>query len=1003
MVLAGRGSVTQGSPSGGAARAVAQREIERYGGRLDVLAEGAMLVTIWGAGSAVDRAARACRCALALRDRFPGAGVVVVTGRGVVSAHVVEGSVIDRAAHALHGAPRGDVQLDPATTQMLAGRFVVDDGGVLQGEHGRPDGEPMLLGKAAPFVGRTRDVAVLEAVFAGAITDGTASAVLVTGAAGSGKSRLLRELLARVRRRGAAVEEITGRADSLGESSPFGILADALRAAAGIHEGEPLDERRRKLAARLGLHLEGAGLARACAFLGEMAGTPFPDDTAAPLGAARRNAQIMGDMMRAAWEEWLAAECAAQPVVLHLEDLHWGDAASVRLVDATLRNLRDLPLLVLASARPEIHARFPDLWADRAVHALTLGPLPRRAGERMVRAALGEGASAALVARVIERADGNPFYLEELIRAVAAGRHGALPESVLGVVEARLDAEGTEAKRVLRAASVFGERFSTRGVAELLGGAEHLGAAREHLEALAARELVTVPAGGARSSIPPPAHGGDFESLYRFGHALVREAAYATLTEEDRALGHRLAGEWMEAGGSTDAVILAEHFLRGGEPRRAVRWYLRGAEQALAADDLATALDRVGRGSACGAEGEELGALRLVQAEAHLWRGELALAEEHSLEAARLFPAGSAGWFGSRYQVAIASGKLGHVDRLEQCFAEIRGVAAAGEARGPQIHCLCACVGELVLGGRYAVAEAALAELAPLQPPDAVSVALIHQCRSFYASARGDSIACLEGLSAALAAFEGAEDRRNATATRGNLGFMLAELGAFDGAEEALRAALITADRMGLHDVSSVAGYNLGRVLSCRGQLVEARRMLRLSIDTFQRQQAPRTEGIARTYLAEVELRAGDPAAAEREARAAAAVLLAIPSSHTVAVAILARALLDQERTDEALAAACSAHAQLLALGSLEEGEARVRLTYAEALGAAGRAADAAAALAEAHDRLLARASRITDATWRRRFLTNVPENARTLALASEAAAGQAGQLGERNSARTPV
>src|SRR4029079_1526956 len=154
-------------------------------------------------------------------------------------------------------------------------------------------------------------------------------------------------------------------------------------------------------------------------------------------------------------------------------------------IDATLRNLRELPLMVLVLARPEVHTRLPGLWAEREVQAIKLGPLSQKASEQLVRGALGSDADAGVVARIVERADGNPFYLEELIRAVAAGRGDAFPDSVLGTVEARLDAEGAAAKRILRAASVFGARFSKRGVAALLGGERHLEEASAWLEVLA--------------------------------------------------------------------------------------------------------------------------------------------------------------------------------------------------------------------------------------------------------------------------------------------------------------------------------------------------------------------------------------------------------------------------------------------------------------------------------------------------------------------------------------
>src|SRR6185436_1235672 len=116
--------------------------------------------------------------------------------------------------------------------------------------------------------------------------------------------------------------------------------------------------RREKLAARVGRHLAGESGARVIAFLGAMIGTPFPDADEG-LQAASENPMLMGDSMRAAWEDWLAAECAAYPVVLVLEDMHWGDEATVRLVESTLRNLHERPLMVLALARPEVDTRFP--------------------------------------------------------------------------------------------------------------------------------------------------------------------------------------------------------------------------------------------------------------------------------------------------------------------------------------------------------------------------------------------------------------------------------------------------------------------------------------------------------------------------------------------------------------------------------------------------------------------------------------------------------------------
>src|SRR5262249_20706911 len=134
------------------------------------------------------------------------------------------------------------------------------------------------------------------------------------------------------------------------------------------------------------------------------------------------------------------------------------------------------------------------------------------------------------------------------------------------------------------------------------------------------------------------------ESEYVFRHALVREAAYAMLTEGDRKLGHQLAAEWLEKHGEPDAQSLAEHFERAGAPQRAVPLYLHAAAQALEGHDLEAALKRAQRGVDCGAS-VELGALRLIEAEAHAWRGEHADAAASGGQAMAWLERGTPAWF----------------------------------------------------------------------------------------------------------------------------------------------------------------------------------------------------------------------------------------------------------------------------------------------------------------------------------------------------------------------
>src|SRR5262249_14097826 len=150
-----------------------------------------------------------------------------------------------------------------------------------------------------------------------------------------------------------------------------------------------------------------ADLQRVAEFIGEILGTPFPDERSMILREARKDAQLMGDQVRRAWEDFLAAECSAQPVLLVLEDLHWGDLPTVRLVGGALGRLKDKPWTVLALARPEVHDKFPALWAERGVQELRLRELNRKASERLVRQVLGDEASPDMMNRLVTQADGN--------------------------------------------------------------------------------------------------------------------------------------------------------------------------------------------------------------------------------------------------------------------------------------------------------------------------------------------------------------------------------------------------------------------------------------------------------------------------------------------------------------------------------------------------------------------------------------------------------------------
>ncbi|WP_437681891.1 ATP-binding protein [Sorangium sp. So ce131] len=439
------------------------REAEVHGGMSERLLDGSVVVMLEGAGLATDLCAQAARCALSLRARAGGRRVVLSMGRGERGARSW-GRAIDRAARLLDtkardAAPEGVVVIDEMVAGLLDARFDVQEDGcfALRGERVLAEGARLLLGKATPCVGRDHELGTLRALFTETVEEGTAQAALIVAPPGVGKSRLAQEFVQDVRGRVEEVSIWVARGDPLRAGSPMGMLAQALRSACGIREGEALELRRHRLSAQVAKWVAPNERQRVAEFLGEVVGAPFPDEDSLLLQAARLDARLMADQVRAALLEFIDAACERAPVLVLLEDLHWGDQITVQLLDAALRDLRERPLLVLALARPEVRKVSPKLWGDRRLHEMRLRELSRRASERLARHVLGERAHAEVIERIVRLSEGNAFYLEELIRWTAEGKGSNMPETVVAMVESRLGALDEAARRLLRAASVFGD------------------------------------------------------------------------------------------------------------------------------------------------------------------------------------------------------------------------------------------------------------------------------------------------------------------------------------------------------------------------------------------------------------------------------------------------------------------------------------------------------------------------------------------------------------------
>jgi tetratricopeptide (TPR) repeat protein len=961
--------------------------VSPYGGKLGTIRDGVVLITLGGAGPPTDQATLAARCALAIREEVPELSLALVTGRAGALRDSGGRMPFERVLAMLAAVPSagasghaGVIAVDEVTADLLEARFdVAESGGVRilrrERESGPLPGEMRtLLGKPTPCLGRESELATLDAIYAHCASEPLARAVLVTAPAGVGKSRLRCELVKRIRDRGGGALILTACGDPMSSGSLFGMVNQILRQASGINAGDAPPLRSEKLRARLARRLHGAALESAEELLGEMVGAAVP-------ASVRGDPRALGEKLRAAWESWLQAEAREQPVVIVLDDLHWGDLPSVKFIDSALRRLADHPLLVIAFARPEVHARFSELWAERNVHELRLAGLSRKASERLVRIVLGETAGEGVRARIASQAEGNAFYLEELIRAVAAGRTAALPEAVLGMVEARLDALAPAARRVLRAGSVFGEVFWSGGVAALLGGDAEKTDADAWLSLLVDQELLDRGA--------PSRYSGEHE--YSFRHGLVREAAYATLTDADRTSGHRLAAGWLLASGEREPLVIAEHLERGRDDEAAVPWLLEAALAAWKGGDLRSAIALAERGVECGARGEVRGHLLAIQSEAYHWIGNPTECIARGMDAMSLVPASDPRARGVPYAVMLYAPAMGDVDATAVALERLRAQSLPDQMPGDLARAIWGATAPLYIAGQRAFADDLFRRLerhrAAVDQLDPEAAGWIHQAfcvKGYFAT--GDLWLMLTEARAAFECFARARDRMGCMPARFGCGIALCELGAYDEAEPALRDVLAMAGPESGEFViwESYARIVLGVVHRRRGELDRAERLLLACADEMARTRDALKEGWSRTELALVHAERGELDEAHRHAARATSVLAHIPYFGLHAMAARAHILTRLGRAGEALELAERATTVGEELGVMAPAASLLRLAYAEALGAGGDARRGRAALDDAREQLRARAGRIPVPRYRELFLNAIPENRRTLALAEE-------------------
>ena len=450
---------------------------------------------------------------------------------------------------------------------------------------GAPGGRRLDAARRAPLTGREPELELLGSAL-DELLAGTGGILVVSGDPGLGKTRLLAELRARLQRSTSSGGEpvwLEGRCVSYGERLPYFPFAVLLREWLGIaaeqteaEAGVLLDERLRALCGERAEELR--------TFLAPLVGiAPREGDAAQLAGLGPEDLQRR---TAAALTELVERLGRAGPVVLAFDDLHWADASSVGLIERLLPVADHAPVLVVLASRP---ARGHRSWALREAAARDLGHRTRTVALE----ALARDADSALLAslvggaelpieferRVLDGAEGNPLYIEELVRALIDA--GALvpedggwrfersvevevPATVESLILARVDVLSPVARELLSAASVLGRRF-TRSLLEAVAG-----------DASAVHELI---------SAELVHEGGRWpEQEYRFKHHLIQEATYGSLLKRRRAELHRRAAEALERS-LADRVdeqlgVLAHHWGAAGEQERALTYHARAGERA---------------------------------------------------------------------------------------------------------------------------------------------------------------------------------------------------------------------------------------------------------------------------------------------------------------------------------------------------------------------------------------------------------------------------------------
>lgn len=519
--------------------------VDRWGGAVERLVGGGVVAVFGYPAAREDHAARALWAASEILRRVPApvrlgidAGEIIAPAGGGGSLSGLGGDVLDVAARLREAAEQRTVLVSDRARLAAHGDFRFGPAARLGRSSARrllaadwPAGRPQPESEP-PMVGREDETRVVMSLIEEAATSGRPRLVTIVAAAGIGKSRLVREVVSAAVQRRPDIRVLRGRCLAAGDGVTYWALGEILRDACGIALGEAGRLAQQKLRTRLRelLAADPADRSEVDSTVFALAATasiPMPDS---PLDDAPPRA--VADALAQAWPRFATAAASRGPLIMVIEDLHWAGRPLLDML-ARLVARSSGPVVVLTTARPELLEQHPGFAAASAdVSMISLRSLT----ERSSRVLLDSLPAASAIDwrrrdEILARADGNPYFLEQLVAHMAEGGSGALPDTLHSLLAARVDALPVPEKRLLQEAAVVGRVFWVEPLRGRLGDD-----VADPLTALENRGLVLV---RQTSSLAGQAE-------FAFKHALLRDVAYASLPVAQRARGHADVAEWME-------------------------------------------------------------------------------------------------------------------------------------------------------------------------------------------------------------------------------------------------------------------------------------------------------------------------------------------------------------------------------------------------------------------------------------------------------------------------